>query len=55
MTPSSFFGTSLRRDPNQPADLNARIEGKTDEEAKKMITDAIQGSDEWRRVHESKK
>lgn len=35
--------------------LNARIEGKTDEEAKKMITDAIQGSDEWRRVHESKK
>ena len=35
--------------------LNARIEGKTDDEAKKMITDAIQGSDEWRRVHESKK
>ena len=31
--------------------LNARVEGKTDEEAKKMITDAIQGSDEWRRVH----
>jgi hypothetical protein len=31
--------------------LNARIEGKTDAEAKKLITDAIQGSDEWRRVH----
>jgi hypothetical protein len=31
--------------------LNARVEGKTDEEARKMITDAIQGSDEWRRVH----
>ena len=31
--------------------LNARIEGKSDDEAKKMITDAIQGSDEWRRVH----
>ena len=35
--------------------LNARVEGKTDEEAKKMIRDAIQGSDEWRRVHEPKK
>jgi hypothetical protein len=35
--------------------LNARIEGKTDEEAKKMITDAIQGSDEWRQVHAAKK
>jgi hypothetical protein len=31
--------------------LNARVEGKTDDEAKKMIRDAIQGSDEWRRVH----
>jgi hypothetical protein len=31
--------------------LNARVEGKTDEEARKMIRDAIQGSDEWRRVH----
>ena len=31
--------------------LNARVEGKTDAEARKMITDAIQGSDEWRRVH----
>ena len=31
--------------------LNARIEGKSDDEAKKMIRDAIQGSDEWRRVH----
>jgi hypothetical protein len=35
--------------------LNARIEGKSDEEAKKLITDTIQGSDEWRRVHEVKK
>ena len=35
--------------------LNARVEGKTDEEAKQMIKDAIQGSDEWRRVHEAKK
>ena len=35
--------------------LNARVEGKTDEEAKKLITDAIQGSDEWRRVHAPKK
>jgi len=35
--------------------LNARVEGQTDEEAKKSIKDAIQGSDEWRRVHETKK
>jgi hypothetical protein len=34
--------------------LNARVEGKTDEEARKLITDAIQGSDEWRRVHAAK-
>ena len=34
--------------------LNARVEGKTDEEAKKMIRDAIQGSDEWKRVHVAK-
>jgi len=34
--------------------LNARIEGKTDEEAKQMIKDAIQGSDEWKRIHASK-
>ena len=34
--------------------LSARIEGKTDEEAKKLIKDAIQGSDEWRRVHAAK-
>ena len=31
--------------------LNARVEGKSDEEAKQLIKDAIQGSDEWRRVH----
>lgn len=35
--------------------LNARVEGKTDEEAKKQIRDAIQGSDEWRQVHAAKK
>ncbi len=35
--------------------LNARVEGKTDEEARKMITDAIQGSDEWRQLHAAKK
>jgi hypothetical protein len=35
--------------------LNARVEGKSDEEAKKLITDAIQGSDEWRQVHAAKK
>lgn len=34
--------------------LNARVEGKTDEEAKQMIKDAIQGSDEWKRVHAPK-
>jgi len=31
--------------------MNARVDGKTDEEAKQMIKDAIQGSDEWKRVH----
>ena len=34
--------------------LNARVEGQTDVEAKKIITDAIQGSDEWKRVHAGK-
>ena len=34
--------------------LNARVEGKSEEEARKMITDAIQGSDEWKRVHAAK-
>ena len=34
--------------------LNARVEGKSDEEARTLITDAIQGSDEWRRVHATK-
>jgi hypothetical protein len=34
--------------------LNARVEGKSEEEARKQITDAIQGSDEWRRVHAAK-
>jgi hypothetical protein len=31
--------------------LNARVEGKSEEDARKLITDAIRGSDEWRRVH----
>jgi hypothetical protein len=31
--------------------MNARVDGKTDEEARQMIKDAIQGSDEWKRVH----
>lgn len=35
--------------------LNARVEGKTDEEAKQLIRDAIQGSDEWKRVHAAAK
>jgi hypothetical protein len=34
--------------------MNARVEGKTDEEAKQLIKDAIQGSDEWKRVHAPK-
>ncbi len=34
--------------------LNARIEGKSDEEAKQAIKDAIQGSEEWRRIHAQK-
>jgi len=34
--------------------LNARVEGKTDEEAKQLIRNAIQGSDEWKRVHAAK-
>ena len=34
--------------------LNARVEGKTEEEARKLVTDAIQGSEEWRRVHAAK-
>ena len=33
--------------------LKARIEGKTDAEARQSITDAIKGSDEWRRKHSS--
>ena len=34
--------------------LNARVEGKTDDEAKALIRNAIQGSDEWKRVHAAK-
>jgi hypothetical protein len=35
--------------------LNARVEGKTDDEAKQLIRNAIQGSDEWKRVHSTAK
>lgn len=31
--------------------LRARIDGKTDAEARQSISDAIKGSDEWRRKH----
>lgn len=31
--------------------LKARIEGKSDAEARQSIADAIKGSDEWRRKH----
>jgi Flp pilus assembly protein CpaB len=34
--------------------LNARVEGKSDEEAKQLIRNAIQSSDEWKRVHATK-
>ena len=37
MTPDSFFGTSLRRDPNQPADLNARIEAQLRERLEEAV------------------
>jgi len=37
MTPSSFFGTSLRRDPNQPADLKARIEAQLRERLEEAV------------------
>ena len=35
--------------------LNARVEGKSEEEARKMIMDDIRGSDEWHRVHPAAK
>ena len=37
MTPSPFFGTSLRRDPTQPADLNARIEAQPRERLEEAV------------------
>ena len=37
MTPESFFGTSLRRDPNQPADLSTRI----DEQLRERLEEAV--------------
>jgi hypothetical protein len=37
MTPDSFFGTSLRRDPSQPADLSTRI----DEQLRERLEEAV--------------
>jgi hypothetical protein len=37
MTPDSLFGTSLRRDPSQPADLNARI----DQQLRERLEEAV--------------
>ena len=37
MTPSEFFGTSLRRDPHQPRDLNARIEAQLRERLEEAV------------------
>ena len=37
MTPDSFFGTSLRRDPNQPAALNDRIEAQLRERLEEAV------------------
>ena len=34
--------------------LTARIEGKSDAEARQSIADAVKGSDEWRRKHPAK-
>lgn len=34
--------------------LKARIEGKSDAEARQAIADAIKGSDEWHRKHDKK-
>ena len=34
--------------------MKARIEGKSDAEARQSIADAIKGSDEWRRKHTKK-
>lgn len=37
MTPESFFGTSLRRDPNQPAALTARIDAQLRERLEEAV------------------
>ena len=37
MTPSEFFGTSLRRDPHQPRDLNARIAAQLRERLEEAV------------------
>lgn len=34
--------------------MKARIEGKSDDEARQQIADAIKGSDEWRSKHQKK-
>jgi hypothetical protein len=35
--------------------MKARIEGKSDAEARQSIADAIKGSDEWKSKHSAKK
>jgi len=37
MTPDPFFGTSLRRDPTQPADLSARIDAQLRERLEEAV------------------
>jgi hypothetical protein len=37
MTPDSSFGTSLRRDPTQPADLRARIDAQLRERIEEAV------------------
>src|SRR3989442_15202425 len=37
MTPDSFFGTSLRRDPNQPAALSDRIDAQLRERLEEAV------------------
>jgi len=37
VTSDSFFGTALRRDPNQPADLSARIDAQLRERLEEAV------------------
>src|SRR3989454_1645367 len=37
VTSDAFFGTSLRRDPNQPADLSARIDAQLRERLEEAV------------------